>query len=203
MDSAQQKSLFIELAELIRNAGSTYSDFMTEPASSTYLDRIIELEREGDEIEDELNEHFTTQRNIPYLALDRAKLLSHLDEVLDQLLIATKTLSAFSEGLPKDFTENAKTLADLVAEITRQLRDAVEIVYDNFDKATTICINIEKLRDQASATVFDLESLYFNGEESTWKTYTAVSRVLKRTMAIINSVKVSSEMIQLMSMKYL
>ena len=202
MDRHEQKSKFIELANLIREAGKLYADCLLNPANSEEnKNKIIEMENAGDTIRDALDDHFRNEKNIPYLALDRAKLVNKLDDTLDDIKLAGLTFTTFVHSLPKDFSAKSNRLANIIVEITGCLAEAVEVIYTSFKDALTIVVKIEKLRDEAINISFNLENEYFESIDN-WKEFNSLSRIIKRTMACIAEAKDTSEVLTLMAYKY-
>ncbi|MHA2171186.1 MAG: DUF47 family protein [Candidatus Kariarchaeaceae archaeon] len=202
MDQKEQKSKFIELANLIREAGKLYGDCILNPSVAEDNKRkILELETQGDSIQDQLDDHFRNQKNIPYLALDRAKLVRKLDDTLDDIKLAGLTFTTFVHSLPKDFSTKCDRFAKILIEVTSCLAQGVEIIYTSFKDALDIVTEIETLRDEAMDISFNLENEYFESIDE-WKEFNAISRIIKRSMACIVEAKESSEVLELMAYKY-
>ena len=200
MDKKTQKKNFIELANIIRECGRIYSKLLNNVKEED-IQRIIDLEEEGDKIRDALDEDFRTQKNIPYLALDRAKLLRRLDDVLDMFLIGSKNIGAFEGGLPVKFDEEIVDISKNIENCSTSLAEAIEIIYSDFSKCLQLCSKIEELRDASMKMIFDLEYKFYN-ELDDWKEFVAVSKILEKSMDCIVIMKEASEVLELMSYKY-
>ncbi|MHA2504157.1 MAG: DUF47 family protein [Candidatus Kariarchaeaceae archaeon] len=205
MDRKERKETFLKLADLVDQAGEVFSHYLQNPSDSSRLEEIEKIEQKGDILEDKLNTYYMTQRNIPYLSLDRAKLLRRLDEILDQMFLGAKTLEAFGTSLPESFTSKVTELAGHLDKMTKTLRQAIEAIYENFEEAAKLTKQIEYERDQSTNLLFELEKSSFQSEDGPegWKGFVAVSRIGRRTVSIINATKAASEVIELMTMKYL
>ena len=200
MDKKTQKKKFIELANIIRECGRIYSNLLSNVKEED-IQRIIDLEEEGDKLRDALDEDFRTQKNIPYLALDRAKLLRRLDDVLDMFLIGSKNIGAFEGGLPVKFDEEIVDISKNIENCSISLAEAIEIIYSDFSKCLQLCSIIEELRDASMKMIFDLEYKFYN-ELDDWKEFVAVSKILEKSMDCIVIMKEASEVLELMSYKY-
>ena len=200
MDKKTQKKNFIELANIIRECGRIYSKLMSNVKEED-IQRIIDLEEKGDKIRDDLDEDFRTQKNIPYLALDRAKLLRRLDDVLDTFLIGSKNIGAFEGGLPLRFDEEIVDISKNIEDCATSLAEAIEIIYSDFSKCLQLCSKIEELRDGSMKMIFDLEYKFYN-ELDNWKEFVAVSKILEKSMDCVVIMKEASEVLELMSYKY-
>ena len=205
MDNKEQKEHFLKIGELVDKAGAEFSQYLQNPSDSSKLATIEQLETEGDSAQDKLNAYFTTQRNIPYLSLDRAGLLRKLDEILDQILLSAKTLDAFGSALPPSFTDEVGQLALHLDHMTGTLNKAITALYEDFAAATELTNEIEADRDKSTKILFELEKMAFNSDDEVqgWKGFTAVSRIARRIASVINATKSASEVIEIMSMKYL
>ncbi|MHA2249832.1 MAG: DUF47 family protein [Candidatus Kariarchaeaceae archaeon] len=205
MDQKEQKEKFIELSKLIREAGKLYADCIYDPSvSEENTNKILELESKGDKIQAELDDHFRTQKNIPYLALDRAKLVRKLDSTLDQIKLAGMTFNTFGPSLPRELIKECESLAKLTMDVTDLLASAVEIIYTSFKEALDLTRQIEELRDQVMVSAFSLENQFFDTADAStgWKEYTAISRIIKRTLVCVVASKEASEVLDLMAYKY-
>lgn len=205
MDQKEQKEKIIGLARLIVNASEIYGECLLNSDNvAPKMNEILAIETEGDVLQKALDDHYANEKNIPYLALDRANLVRRLDDVLDQLAIAARTLGAFSSGLPKTFHENIKPIAEACKSMSKCLAEGVEVIFESFSEAMIVTKRIEDNRDEASAKGFELETkLYNESDPSTgWKAYEASHRVIDRTMKIIGHMKEASELLQIMSLKY-
>lgn len=200
MDKKTQKKNFIELANIIRECGRIYSKLLSNVKEED-IQRIIDLEEKGDKIRDDLDEDFRTQKNIPYLALDRAKLLRRLDDVLDTFLIGSKNIGAFEGGLPLRFDEEIVDISKNIENCATSLAEAIEIIYSDFSKCLQLCSKIEELRDGSMKMIFDLEYKFYN-ELDNWKEFVAVSKILEKSMDCVVIMKEASEVLELMSYKY-
>lgn len=205
MDQKEQKEKIIGLARLIVKASEIYGECLLNSDNLTpKMKEILAIETEGDLLQRDLDDHFAAEKNIPYLALDRANLVRRLDDVLDQFAIAARTLAAFSSGLPKTFEENIKPISDSCISTGKCLAEGVEIIFESFSDALTVTKRIEENRDEASEKAFELDTKLYNEADpsSGWKPYEASHRVLDRTMKIIGHMKEASELLQIMSLKY-
>ena len=200
MDKKTQKKNFIELANIIRECGRIYSKLLSNVKEED-IQRIIDLEEKGDKIRDDLDEDFRTQKNIPYLALDRAKLLRRLDDVLDMFLIGSKNIGAFEGGLPLRFDEEIVDISKNIEDCATSLAEAIEIIYSDFSKCLQLCSKIEELRDTSMKMIFNLEYRFYN-ELDNWKEFVAVSKILEKSMDCVVIMKEASEVLELMSYKY-
>ncbi|MFV2014946.1 MAG: hypothetical protein ACC656_05940 [Candidatus Heimdallarchaeota archaeon] len=82
MDRKEQKEKIIGLAKRIATASDLYAECLKNPEDfSAKVQEILAIETEGDEIQHQLDDHFANEKNIPYLALDRANLVRRLDDV--------------------------------------------------------------------------------------------------------------------------
>ena len=205
MDKKEQKEKIIGLARLIVKASEIYGECLLNSDNlAPRMKEILEIETQGDVLQKQLDDSFAEEKNIPYLALDRANLVRRLDDVLDQLALAARTLSAFSSGLPKLFHENISPIAGACKSMGKCLAEGVELIYESFSEAMQVTKRIEDNRDEASAKGFELETkLYNESDPSTgWKAYEASHRVIDRTMKVIGNMKEASELLQIMSLKY-
>ena len=207
MKNKEVKENFINIANLIKEAGELYSIcfIKSEEIIEENIKTIIELERQGDVIQSVLDNHYKNEKNIPFLAIDRVKLLQTLDKTLDDASLAARTLSAFYSELPKEFKNSVIKLAENVKMMTAKLALAVETIYDDFKAANDLTKEIEELRDESLEESFRIENEFFLSADvnSGWKGFISVSTITKKTMTVIKSVRNAAEIITIMSIKYL
>lgn len=203
MDQKEQKESIIKLAKIVKESGELYAEcLLAQEKSIENIQKILALETEGDVIQRELDDHFSHQKNIPYLALDRARLVRRLDDILDQIAHAAQTLKIFASHTKPDFTDKIQPLAKLCQDITSELAKAVETIYSSFDEAQIIARSIENLRDTAMEACFQLESEIFVSQDTDWKQYEASKRILSETYVLILNTKNASEVLEVMALKY-
>ena len=200
----EQKQLFIEIADNIKESGEYYAKMLLLENTDEMYKKIINMEDEGDEFQARLDAHFSTQKNAPYLTLERAKLLRRMDDVLDNFAIAARTLSVFAEGLPQDFVQNAGEISRLVCEVTEDFSKGMNNLYTNFHESLRNSSRIEQSRDRLVEEIFRLETLYFKNLKGNdaWRQFTAIERVMKRTIAVIQKIRDAGEIIEIMVYKY-
>ena len=106
--------------------------------------------------------------------------------------------------MSENFYSDIKPLAEYCESMGSCLAEAVETIYTSFQEALSVSKRIEEVRDQATSRAFQLETQLYNDAdpEKGWKEYEASTRVVKQTMKIIVQIKVASELLQIMSLKY-
>ena len=203
MDREEKKEKFIELAEIIRDTGRLFSESLLTKDNEEKINQIVELEHNADVIQTELDRDFATQKNMPYLSIDRAKLLRRIDNTLDEFKLASSDILLFSSHFPEDSDNKFSELATNLAEISASLADAIKMIYTNFEETIPILDKIEKLKDIGIGLTFSIEKYYFNlCEEKDWKQFIAISTITKQISSCINYIKGTSEILMLMSYKY-
>lgn len=203
MKRKELKEKFIEIANLVRITGDYYSKSLTDfKAIDSNLNKIIDLETQGDRIQEQINLHYKDEKSIPFLAIDRVRLLQRIDDTLDAILLACKTLKTFGAGLPNDFQDKIKELSELLSKITNSFAQGVTIIYESFKDALEETQKIEELRDNAMNLAFNIEGNYFLENSTKWKEFFAVREILKKTMTVISSTKKASEILEIMALKY-
>lgn len=205
MKREDQKQHFLDLIDLVERTGELLSESLrNKDKIDENIRKITKYETDGDVIQHELDDHFRNQRNIPYLALDRAKLLRRIDDILDDEATAARTLEVFSSSLPGNFSEMIAPLAEHVLQISKDIKDAVHAIYTSFEECLRLVEKIEQSRDNAMAISFDLEKYYFENlhEPSNWKEFESSTRIIRKSMKVISSIKAASEILELMAIKY-
>ncbi len=202
MNKKEEKQKFMELANIVSEAGKLISEVMLSSSpDSTKLDKILALESKGDELKDMLNIHFAKEQNTPYLALDRAKLLRRIDDCLDEFARSARTVREFSEFLPATLMEDGKELLSLIQQASTDLSEAIHVIFNSFKDALELVKQIENARDRALDLGSDLISKKFKEVED-WKTFEATERIVKRIHAIMAILRDTAEVLQLMAYKY-
>ncbi|MCH8908211.1 MAG: DUF47 family protein [Candidatus Heimdallarchaeota archaeon] len=204
MNKKEQKEKFIELANLIKECSQTFSEALVASDHKQLVDKIFKLEARGDEIQIELDSHYAQEKNIPYLALDRARLLRRIDDTLDEFVLASRNLNIFSSSLPKDFSTKTAGISENVAILGSYLSKAIEVIFADFQDCLVLVEKIEDLRDKIFDAVFTIEGEYFKtiDTSSGWKPFFSLTEILKRTVACVVAMKNTSEVLTLMVYKY-
>lgn len=204
MDREEKKQKFIELADLIQKTGKLYSDILLSVDIKNNAKMILELETKGDQIQADLDKDFATQKNIPYLAIDRAKLLRKMDTILDLFRLATLNYQQYHNFLPDDFRDKIRVISESIKEMTMNLYEAIVIIYSDFSATLKLVEQIENTRDKVQDLSFNLEGEYFSilDESSGWKKFQAVSSIMNKSNSCIIAIKSASEILTLMAYKY-
>ncbi len=202
MNKKEEKEKFFELADLISEGGKLISEIIFSPEiNMEKIMLVLDLEEKGDRVRDELNRHFATQQSVPYLALDRAKLLRRIDDILDEFARTARTVKEYNESLPRNFTADIKFVSDAIKTSSQNLGEAIKIVYTSFDDAWKLVRGIEELRDNVVEKGMEVEAGYFKTSND-WKEFEALSRMHKRAQVIMALIKAAGEILELMSIKY-
>ncbi len=203
MNKKEEKEHFFKLADLLEEAGEAVADIIFQPSpAEEKIKRALEIEEQGDQIRDRLNEHFAKQQSVPYLALDRAKLLRRIDDILDEYARTARTVKEYGKFLPQDFAERGKFISDAIKSTSKDLRNAIKEIYTSFDNAMALVNKIEENRDIIVEKGMQLEADYFE-ELQGWKEFTAIENMHKRAQAIIAKIKTAGEILSLMAIKYI
>ncbi|RMG36025.1 MAG: DUF47 family protein [Methanobacteriota archaeon] len=203
MNKKEEKEQFFKLADLLQTAGQIIGEiiFQPEPVQEK-IDRVLEVEEEGDKIRDRLNEHFAKQQSVPYLALDRAKLLRRIDDVLDEYARTARTVKEYGKFLPTDFAERGAFISETIRSTSESLSQAIKEVYSSFDNAIDLVEKIENSRDEVMEKGMQLEAEYFQKSQD-WKQFAALENMHKRAQSIIAKIKNAGEVLSLMAIKYI
>ncbi len=205
MKRSEKKEYFIKLAKLIEKSGICFSNALQNTNVTENLEEIYSLESQGDQIQTILDKDFASQKNIPYLAIDRAKLLRRMDSVLDEFKSSVKEFEIYRVGLPKEFYLDIKILGENIISMSKMFADGIEIMYSDFALALRKVSEIEELHDEMRDNIFQVKKKYYNKlkETDNWSTYIAISSSIERILSVIRLIKAASEIIGLMAYKYM
>lgn len=200
----EQKEKFYELADILQQIGKDYHQIFTNETSLDQINDILKKESEADKIQDILNLHYTTQKNVPYLALDRANLLRRLDDVMDTFAISAKLVEYLKPQLPEGFANEFTNMLEMIDQQSDLTAEAVRRIFDDFSKAKELTEQVEEFKDIIVNEGFTLEKKYFEtlGADD-WKQFHATTEILKRTAKIANSMRNVGELLVYMITKYL
>ena len=203
MDQKEQKESIIKLGQLVKETGKLYSESLSNfEITSENISKILTLETDGDAIQWKLDDHFSQEKNIPYLALDRAKLVGKIDDILDRVAYAGRILKNFAKYVDPEFGEKIKSIATICQEITSKFADAVEVIYSSFDQALALSKEIELMRDKAVEYSFEFEADLIGAKDIDWRQYEASRHILVESMKVIRTTKDASEILEIMALKY-
>jgi predicted phosphate transport protein (TIGR00153 family) len=124
---------------------------------------IIALEREADEIKDELfAKIFSKRAYLPQQTQDRHQLVIHMDSVIDAAEEAVRMMMVGRKYEPPceihEIAEKGWICTDL-------LQDAIKYLFTDFEKSVEFTYKIDKVREEARDLQFDLLERLFNEEE--------------------------------------
>ncbi|MCK5151233.1 MAG: DUF47 family protein [Candidatus Thorarchaeota archaeon] len=123
-------------------------------------EEIIELEREMDEVKEELVENVLTKSAfMPQAALERHTLVKALDKVID----ATENpIRIMVMGIDMKPPSEIREIGKKVWQCTDLLQDAVKNLYKDFKKAIEITRKLDILREETRDIQFELLGKLYN-----------------------------------------
>jgi predicted phosphate transport protein (TIGR00153 family) len=124
---------------------------------------IIALEREADEIKDELfAKIFSKRAYLPQQTQDRHQLVIHMDNVIDAAEEAVRMMLVGRkyDNPPREIHE----IAEKGWICTDLLQDAIKYLFTDFEKSVEFTYKIDKVREEARDLQFDLLERLFNEE---------------------------------------
>lgn len=165
----QADELLQKLSKTLQSASAklnVYADDWLDGKTKNLDDlesEIISLEREGDEVKDELFARiFSKRAYLPQQTQDRHQLVIHMDTVIDAAEEAVRMmLIGRKYKPPKEFHEIAKKgwiCTDL-------LQDAIKYLFTDFEKAVEYTLKVDKVREEARDIQFDLLERLFNDKD--------------------------------------
>ena len=123
-------------------------------------EEIIELEREMDEVKEELVENVLTKSAfMPQAALERHTLVKAIDKVID----ATENpIRIMVMGIDMKPPSEIREIGKKVWQCTDLLQDAVKNLYKDFKKAIEITRKLDILREETRDIQFELLGKLYN-----------------------------------------
>ncbi len=126
---------------------------------------IIEIEREADELKEEMVEKILIQHAyMPQISEERHTLVSLMDDIIDAAENAVRVINLGSGVRPP---EEISEIARKCWECTDLLQDAVKYLFKDFKKSITMTRKLEMVREDARDLQFDLQNKLFSKSDYT------------------------------------
>jgi predicted phosphate transport protein (TIGR00153 family) len=135
-------------ANLVIAAGKLVDLFDDYTNLETKVERLKELEHEGDTITHEIMHNLHRTFVTPFDREDIAKLANSLDDVMDFIEAAARTCLLYRIDAP---INRACELANIILMCTHKLNEIMPLLHhrDQFDKVLEQCIEINRLENLA------------------------------------------------------
>jgi len=126
-------------------------------------DEIIELEREMDEIKENLVENILTKSAfLPQQALERHTLAEAIDKVIDATESAIRVMVKGSKMKPPS---ELRDIGKKVWKCTDFLQDAVKYLYKDFRRSIEVTRELDRIREDARDIQFELLGKLYNNPD--------------------------------------
>ena len=161
---------------------------------------IISLEREADEVKDELfKKIFSKRAYLPQQTQDRHQLVIHMDSVIDAAEEAVRMmLIGRNYKPPKEIHDIAKKgwiCSDL-------LQDAIKYLFTDFEKSVKYTLKIDKVREEARDIQFDLLERLFNDDDFSSKEVTLFRAISERILRVAITAEETGDFIRTIAVRH-
>jgi len=129
------------------------------------VDRLKELEHEGDVITHQIMQSLHRTFVTPFDREDIARLANSLDDVLDLIEAAGRACLLYHITKP---TDRARELASVILRVTHKLNEVMPLLHnrDKFNQVLEECIEINRLENEADVIHHNaLAELFDNSED--------------------------------------
>lgn len=150
---------------------------------------VIDNETDADISRRKLEKMLYTGVILPFGRGAKYELLEAVDDIADKAELAARLLLVEQLKIPPKLNNNLKELSELVLNSVGHLKNAVLQLDTNLDKAVSLAVGVENIREEARKQEFKLIEKLFSG--TIGRDINVI--LLKELIAIIGSVADKSE----------
>jgi predicted phosphate transport protein (TIGR00153 family) len=162
---------------------------------------IISLEREADDIKDELfAKIFSKRAYLPQQTQDRHQLVIHMDSVIDAAEEAVRMMLVGRkyDNPPSEIHE----IAEKGWICTDLLQDAIKYLFTDFEKSVEYTLKIDKVREEARDLQFDLLEKLFNEPKFTPKEVILFRAISERILKVAITAEETGDFIRALAVRH-
>ncbi|MHA2601294.1 MAG: DUF47 domain-containing protein [Candidatus Thorarchaeota archaeon SMTZ1-83] len=161
---------------------------------------IISLEREADEVKEELYEKiFSKRAYLPQQTQERYQLVQHMDSVVDAAENAVRMILVGSNFRPPS---EIKGIAEKGWICTDLLQDAVKYLFTDFKKSVEYTLKIDRVREEARDLSFKLLKKLFNDKKYSAKEVSLFRAISERILQVAIRSEDTGDFIRTLAVKY-
>jgi predicted phosphate transport protein (TIGR00153 family) len=161
---------------------------------------IIKLEREADEVKDELFEKiFSKRAYLPQQTQERHELVVRMDSVIDAAEEAVRMMLIGRKYKPPP---EIHKIAEKGWKCTDLLQDAVKYLFKDFKKAAEYTLKLDKIREEARDLQFTLLERLFNEDDFTPKEVSLFRAISERILRVPIRAEETGDFIRTLAVKY-
>lgn len=161
---------------------------------------IIELEREMDEVKEDLVENILTKSAfLPQQALERHTLIKALDKIIDAAENAIRVILKGSKMHPPP---EIRELGKMVWKCTDLIQDAIKFLFVDFSKAIEITRKLDGAREEARDIQFELLGKLYNIDDFRPNEIVLFQTVSERMVAVAQKAEDAGDYVRELAMKY-
>ncbi|MHA1906598.1 MAG: DUF47 domain-containing protein [Candidatus Thorarchaeota archaeon] len=163
-------------------------------------EEIIELEREMDEVKEELVENVLTKSAfMPQAALERHTLVKALDKVIDATENPIRMMVMGSELKPPP---EIRKIGKKIWKCTDLLQDAVKFLYKDFKKAIEITRELDIMREETRDIQFELLGNLFDDDDFKPREIILFKSISERMVLVAQKAEDAGDYIRELAVKY-
>ncbi len=161
---------------------------------------IISLEREADEIKDELFEKiFSKRAYLPQQTQERHELVVRMDSVIDAAETAVRMMLVGRNYRPP---KEIHKIANKCWICTDHLQDAIKYLFTDFEKAVEHTHRIDRVREEARDIQFSFLEDLFNKEKYSAKEVSLFRAISERILLVAIRAEETGDFIRTLAVKY-
>ena len=161
---------------------------------------IIKLEREADEVKDELFEKiFSKRAYLPQQTQERHELVVHMDSVIDAAEEAVRMMLIGRNYKPPP---EIHKIAEKGWKCTDLLQDALKYLFKDFKKAAEYTLKLDRIREEARDLQFALLEKLFNEEDFSPKEVSLFRAISERILRVPIRAEETGDFIRTLAVKY-
>ncbi|MFW9830418.1 MAG: DUF47 domain-containing protein [Candidatus Thorarchaeota archaeon] len=164
-------------------------------------EKVLELEKQADEIEEKINEELFRGAFLPVTSSDRYDLISAIDGIADRCEIVVRKLRIIAEPIELEVKEQLSKMTGLCVEATEALIESIKIMNKDFDGAISKARSVHLIRERNRDEEFETLKILVE-EEKHCSTFVLLHDVVQLLGQTTDRAKAAADSIISMVIKY-
>jgi predicted phosphate transport protein (TIGR00153 family) len=170
-------------------------------AERGFGEKVLSLEKEADQVEEEINEELFRGAFLPVTSSDRFDLIASIDDVADRCEIVVRKMRVIGEPIELDIKEKLNAMSKQCVDATTAVVSSIQLMWTDFDAAISKAHSVYPIREQNRIIEFETLQLLV-GHEMECSTFVLLHDVIQLLGQTTDRAKMAADSVISMVIKY-